>query len=109
MPLAAALTATTVAGLSAAGATANAETATAEHRSQPVTASRDGSESAAVTANERKVQAFLRDVIDEHHGDHAARYLTRDIRWHGDQLNCAEIKAFGFASTMTKGLRNIRG
>jgi predicted ester cyclase len=81
--LAAALTATTAAGLVAAGATANAKTATAEHRSQPVMASQDGSESAAVAANERKVQAFLRDVIDKHHGDHAARYLTRDIQWHG--------------------------
>jgi predicted ester cyclase len=81
--LAAALTATTAAGLAAAGSIANAKTAAAEHRSQPVTASRSGSESEAVAANERRVQAFLRDVIDEHHGDHAARYLTRDMQWHG--------------------------
>ena len=81
--LAAALTATTAAGLAAAGSIANAKTAAAEHRSQPVTASRSASESAAVAANERRVQAFLRDVIDEHHGDHAARYLTRDMQWHG--------------------------
>jgi len=33
-----------------------------------------------VAANEREVRAFLRDVIDEHHGDHAGRYLTRDAR-----------------------------
>jgi predicted ester cyclase len=36
-----------------------------------------------VAANEREVRAFLRDVIEEHHGDHAGRYLTRDMQWHG--------------------------
>jgi predicted ester cyclase len=81
--LAAALTATTAVGLAAVGATANAKTATAGHGTQPVTASWADSEPAAVAANERVVQAFLRDVIDEHHGDHAARYLTRNMQWHG--------------------------
>jgi predicted ester cyclase len=29
------------------------------------------------------VRAFLRDVIDQHHGDHAGRYLTQGMEWHG--------------------------
>ena len=81
--LAAALTVATVVGLAAVGATANAKTATAEYATQPATAAQGGSEAATVAANERVVRAFLRDVIDEHHGDHAARYLTPDMQWHG--------------------------
>ena len=38
---------------------------------------------AAVAANEREVRAFLHDVINEHHGDQAGRFLTRDMQWHG--------------------------
>src|SRR5580704_17941478 len=81
--LAAALTATTALGLAAAGATANAKTAAAEHATRPVTASRCGSGAATVAANEREVRAFLHDVIDEHHGDQAGRFLTSDMQWHG--------------------------
>src|SRR5712691_10042995 len=77
--LTAALTAATVAGLAAADATANATTGTAGHSTRPAAASRKGS----VAANEREVRSFLRDVINEHHGDHAAHYLTRDMQWHG--------------------------
>jgi predicted ester cyclase len=74
--LAAALTVATAAGVaSAATATtaASATTAAPQHATRPAT----------VAANEREVRAFLRDVIDEHHGDHAGRYLTRDMQWHG--------------------------
>ena len=39
--------------------------------------------SAEVEANERVVQAFLQDVINEHHGDHVANYLTPDMEWDG--------------------------
>jgi predicted ester cyclase len=81
--LAAAVTAATTVGLAAIGATANANTATAAHATRPATASRAGSSTATVAANEREVRAFLRDVIDEHHGDHAGLYLTRDMEWHG--------------------------
>src|SRR3984957_596976 len=79
--LAAALTAATAVGLAAADATANAKTA--EQATRPATASQGGGQAATVTANEREVRAFLRDVIDEHHGDHAGRYLTQDMEWHG--------------------------
>ena len=81
--LAAAVTAAATLGLAAIGATASAKTATAGHTAQPVTAARGGSSAATVAANEQKVRAFLRDVIDQHHGDHAGLYLTRDMQWHG--------------------------
>ena len=77
--LAAALTAATAAGLAAADATANATTATAGHATRSAAAWRKGS----VAANERVVRSFLRDVINQHHGDHAGHYLTRDMQWHG--------------------------
>jgi steroid delta-isomerase-like uncharacterized protein len=36
-----------------------------------------------VTANERVVEAFLQDVVNEHNGDHATSYLTPDMEWYG--------------------------
>jgi predicted SnoaL-like aldol condensation-catalyzing enzyme len=81
--LAAALTAATAVGLGASGAMANAKTASTGHATRPATASPGGSEAATVAANECEVEAFLRDVIDEHHGGQAGRYLTPDMEWHG--------------------------
>ena len=69
-----------VAGLGVAGAAANAATATPAHRTQAA-ASWDGGVS--VRANERVVEAFLQDVINEHHGDHAANYLNPGMQWSG--------------------------
>jgi len=66
--LAAVLTAATVSGLAVAGGVANASTGSADQR---------------VGVNELVVQAFMRDVLDGHHGDHAVRYLTPDMSWHG--------------------------
>jgi predicted ester cyclase len=77
--MAAAITAATAVCLATAGATASATTGAAGHAARTVKAS----PGAGVAANEREVRAFLRDVIDEHHGDHASRYLTRDMQWHG--------------------------
>ena len=37
----------------------------------------------SVRANERVVEAFLQDVINEHNGDHAANYLNPDMQWSG--------------------------
>ena len=62
-----ALTATLIAtagGVAFAGAAANAKPATI----QP--------------DNIRVVKTFLRDVLDGHHGDHAANYLTKDAQFH---------------------------
>ena len=69
------------AGLGVAGAAANAATAAPGHRAQAATASWSGAGS--VRANERVVEAFLQDVINEHHGDHAANYLNPDMQWSG--------------------------
>jgi steroid delta-isomerase-like uncharacterized protein len=37
----------------------------------------------SVEANQRVVEAFLQDVINEHNGDHAASYLTPGMQWSG--------------------------
>src|SRR6266700_2537044 len=44
-------------------------------------ASRDGG--ASVKANERVVEAFLQDVVNEHNGDHAINYMNPDMQWYG--------------------------
>ena len=77
----AALTAATAVGLVGVGATANATTAAPAHRTQAAASSRGGAGS--VRANERVVEAFLQDVINEHHGDRAADYLNPDMQWSG--------------------------
>jgi steroid delta-isomerase-like uncharacterized protein len=76
--LGATLAAVTAGGVALAAGTANAQPATAQ---QPANDSRH--DPAGVTANERVVLAFMQDVLDEHHGDHATRYLTQDMQWHG--------------------------
>jgi len=76
--LGATLTVVTAASLTLAGATANAQTTA----SQAAESSHDH-ESAAVAANKRVVEAFMDDVLNGHHGDHAARYFTADMSWHG--------------------------
>jgi predicted ester cyclase len=92
--LAAALTAATAVSLVVSGATANAKTVTVEHAAHSATAARGGGGAApTVAANERVVLAFLRDVIDEHHGDHAARYLTQDMEWHGGTVGTVKGRA----------------
>jgi hypothetical protein len=69
------------AALGVAGAAANAATAAPRHSTQEAAASRDGG--ASVKANERVVEAFLQDVVNEHNGDHAANYLNPDMQWYG--------------------------
>jgi predicted SnoaL-like aldol condensation-catalyzing enzyme len=81
-----ALTAATLAGV---GIAANAQTATAKSASQPAKPQCPPS----VAANERVVLAFLRDVIDEHHGNHVANYLTKDAAWHGGTVGTAKGRA----------------
>ena len=69
------------AALGVAGAAASAATAAPGHRAQEATASL--AHGAGLTGNERVVEAFLQDVINEHHGDHAANYLNPDMQWYG--------------------------
>jgi predicted ester cyclase len=77
--LSAALAGATALGLVAASGQAVATTGAGGHPGRTVNAPR----AAAVAANEREVRAFLHDVINEHHGDQAGRFLTRDMQWHG--------------------------
>jgi steroid delta-isomerase-like uncharacterized protein len=69
------------ASLGVAGAAANAATAAPGHSTKEAASSWGGAGS--VRANERVVEAFLQDVINEHNGDHAVNYLNPDMQWYG--------------------------
>jgi limonene-1,2-epoxide hydrolase len=81
--LTAALAAAAAAGLAVSAATANAKTATVQQAAGRTAVSGVAGRVSTVAANEREVLTFLHDVIDEHHGDHVARYLNADATWHG--------------------------
>ena len=74
--LTAALIAATAGGVTFASVTANAKPAT----TQPAAGSFHGP--GPVAANIQVVETFLQDVLDGHHGDHAANYLTKDAQFH---------------------------
>jgi predicted ester cyclase len=76
-----AVAAALAAGLGVVGTAASATTAAAAHRTQAATAS--PAHGAGLTGNERVVEAFLQDVINEHNGDHAIKYLNPDMQWSG--------------------------
>jgi steroid delta-isomerase-like uncharacterized protein len=76
-----AVAAALAAGLGVAGPAASAATAASAHRTQAATAS--PAHGAGLTGNERVVEAFLQDVINEHNGDHAINYLNPDMQWYG--------------------------
>jgi steroid delta-isomerase-like uncharacterized protein len=69
--LAAALAAATAGGVTVAGVAANAKPAATSYHGR-----------GSVAANIRVVQAFLQDVLNEHHGDHAASYMNQDMQFH---------------------------
>jgi len=76
-----AVAAALAAGLGVAGTAASAATAAPAHRTQEAAAS--PAHGAGLTGNERVVEAFLQDVINEHNGDHAINYLNPDMQWSG--------------------------
>jgi steroid delta-isomerase-like uncharacterized protein len=76
-----AVTAALTAALGVGGTAANAATAAPAHRAPAAAAS--PAHGAGLTGNERVVEAFLQDVINEHNGDHAANYLNPDMQWSG--------------------------
>jgi steroid delta-isomerase-like uncharacterized protein len=86
----AAVAAALAAGLGVAGAAANAATAAPGHSTQAA-ASWGGAWN--VRANERVVEAFLQDVINEHHGDHAAGYLNPGMQWSGGTVGTVTGRA----------------
>jgi len=77
-------------GLGVAGATANATTAAPRNGARAAASSHGG---AGVKGNERVVEAFLRDVINEHNGGHAARYLNPDMQWSGGTVGTVTGRA----------------
>ena len=44
-------------------------------------------------ANERVVETFLQDVVNEHNGDHAANYMNPDIQWYGGTVGTVTGRA----------------
>ncbi len=76
-----AVVAALAAGLGVVGTAASATTAAPAHRTQAATAST--AHGAGLTGNERVVEAFLQDVINEHNGGHAINYLNPDMQWSG--------------------------
>jgi steroid delta-isomerase-like uncharacterized protein len=76
-----AVAAALAAGLGVAGTAASATTAAPAHRTPAATAS--PAHGVGLTGNERVVEAFLQDVINEHNGDHAINYLNPDMQWSG--------------------------
>ena len=67
-----------VGGLVAAGTAANAQTDGVLAATQTSPAQ----DSASVASNKRLVLEFLHDVLNGHHGDHAASYFTRNMTFH---------------------------
>jgi predicted ester cyclase len=61
-------------------AAVNAAAAAPAHAVQAATA---WGGAGSVRANEHVVEAFLQDVINQHHGDHAAGYLNPGMQWSG--------------------------
>ena len=78
-------------GLVGVGATANATTAAPAHHTQAAAPSPGGTGS--VKANERVVEAFLQDVVNEHNGGAAANFLTLDMQWYGGTVGTVSGRA----------------
>ena len=76
-------------GLGVAGVAANAAAAAPAHGAQAA----PGTGAGSVSANERVVEAFLQDVINEHHGDHAAKYLNPAMQWTGGTVGTVTGRA----------------
>ena len=76
-----AVAAALAAGLGVAGTAASAATSAPAHRTPAATAS--PARGAGLTGNERVVEAFLQDVINEHNGGHAINYLNPGMQWYG--------------------------
>jgi steroid delta-isomerase-like uncharacterized protein len=66
-----------------ASGVANAQQGTASRSEAPAVLANNSHGKAKEEANKRVVLAFLKDVLNNHRGDHAARYFTSDMTWHG--------------------------
>ena len=86
-----AVAAALAAALGVAGAAASAATAAPRHRTQEATAS--PAHGAGLTGNERVVEAFLQDVVNEHNSGDAASFLTPDMQWSGGTVGTVTGRA----------------
>ncbi|MFI9781711.1 ester cyclase [Streptomyces sp. NPDC051956] len=106
-----ALTAAVGSSLTVAGTAANAQPSThhGAGRTAAVAPFHGNGESARVAANKRVVRAFVQDVLNNHHGDHAARYLTSDIQWHGGSVGTVPGRdnVAGLMSSVTTSIPDI--
>jgi steroid delta-isomerase-like uncharacterized protein len=65
-------------GLAVSGSAASAQTTT----TQPAAASQHHGWPVGKAANKALVLRFMQDVLNGHHGNHAASYLTQDMQFH---------------------------
>jgi steroid delta-isomerase-like uncharacterized protein len=86
-----ALAAAIAAGLGVVGTAASAATAAPAHRASAATAS--PAHGAGLKGNERVVEAFLQDVINEHNGDHAINYMNPGMQWSGGTVGTVTGRA----------------
>ena len=88
--LVAAVAAVAVGGVGVAATAASAQPAAAGHVGRPAVSTSDGGQ---VGANERVVQTFLREVVDDHDGGATAGLVTPDVSWHGGTLGVVSGRA----------------
>jgi steroid delta-isomerase-like uncharacterized protein len=98
-------TAVAAAGLGVAAATASAQPAAV---GRPATASGEGG---SVKANERVVESFLREVVDDHNGSATAGLVTSDVSWHGGTLGVVSGSANvqGLFTSIVTALPDLHG
>jgi predicted SnoaL-like aldol condensation-catalyzing enzyme len=65
---------------------AQAQTATSNAAAQQGQWLSHGGEAAKEAANKRVVEAFTKDVLDNHNGANALRYFNSDMTWHGGTI-----------------------
>jgi predicted ester cyclase len=73
------------------------------------TASSRGGHTTTAASNERIVLAFLRDVLAEHHGSHAANYITPGMQFHAGTVGTIVGRAnvTGLLSSLVTSIPNL--
>jgi predicted ester cyclase len=104
--LASAAVAVAAAGLGAAATAASAQPAAARHVTRTTAAD---SGAAQVRADERVVETFLREVVDQHRGGATAGLVTADVSWHGGTLGVVSGRAdvTGLFTSIVTALPNL--
>ena len=105
--IATAVIAAAVAGGLGVAAAASAQPAAANQNSQSAT---DYGYGGGVQANERVVETFLHEVIDEHEGSATAGLVTSNVSWHGGTLGVVSGRAnvTGLFTSIVTALPDLR-